>query len=132
MQRELLMNNTLRNAKLAYTDRVMKSWNLTLSSPSTSMSPIMLLEHHLHSLQHIDAHSTGLYYVCICVCVCVCVYVSACVDACCVCLHACMCLSVCVHTCTSVCMRMCVHAYVCACVCACVYMCVCTCVCTCG
>ena len=54
----------------------MKSWNLTLSLPSTSTPPIVLLEHHLHNLHHIDAYSTGLS------CVCVYVYVSACVDLC--------------------------------------------------
>ena len=128
MQSKLLMNNTLRNANLSVQTQN-EVLELDIELASTSMPPIILLEHHLHSLQHIDVHSTGLCCVCICICVRVCVYVSACVDACCVCLRACV--SVCVRA----------YVYKCVCVCSCVrtmrvctsvwcvvYMCVCTCV----
>ena len=103
----------------------MKSWNLTLSSPSTSMLPIKLIEHHLYlSLihhQHVDTLRTDLCCVCmlvfylrvsvcvcvvsLCACMChVCVHVS-CVHTCVICVHACV---TCVRACV-----MCVHAYMC-------------------
>ena len=89
-----------KKCKLVYTDKAMKSWNLTLSSPSTSMLPIKLIKLHLYlSLihrQHIETRSTDLCCGCMLMCF---TCVSACVHD--VHVHivllcACMCLCVCV------------------------------------
>ena len=109
----------------------MKSWNLTLSSPSTSMLPIKLIEHHLYlsliHYQHVDTLRTDLCCVCMLVfylrvsvrvrvvslCACMC-HVCACMCHVCACMcHVCACMGVRVWMC-DMCLcvwmcRVCVH-----------------------
>ena len=99
MQDELLMNNTLKNAKLVYTDRArsLGTWHCT---HEVSVC---------HTLMHAQYLSLLCVHMCMCVCIGLCAFMCECVCGCMLCMCVCVCNCVRVYVCMCVCVCLCVQ-----------------------